>query len=71
MLVNKLLKVLYLFLLICGIHMLLVGLFFNKFQWPDMFNGIYVGSVFLTLGVVILIITIRRKSKLYNTKPGV
>lgn len=61
--VNKLLKFSYLFLLICGFLLLLVGLFFKIFRWPDMFNGIYVGPVFITLGVVILIIS-RRKNRL-------
>lgn len=61
MLVNKLLKFLYLFLLICGSLLFLVGLLFHFFRWPDMFNGIYIGPIFLLLGVIILIAFKRKK----------
>jgi uncharacterized membrane protein len=61
--VNRLLKFSYLFLLICGFLLFLVGLFFKLFHWPDMFNGIYVGPVFIILGVVIFIIS-KRKNRL-------
>lgn len=55
MLKSKMLKFLYLFLLICGFLLFSIGLFFHLLRWPDMFHGIYIGPVFFILGMIILI----------------
>lgn len=53
MLKNKLLKLLYLFLIISGTLLFLVGLLFKFFHWPDMFHGIGVGPIFLIIGLIL------------------
>lgn len=58
---NKLLKFLYLFLIISGSLLFLVGVLFRYFHWPDMFQGISIGPIFLIIGLVILVYTKYKK----------
>ena len=49
-------KSISLILIILGSLTLLVGLYFNYMQWPDLFKGTYSGSVLLIIGLILFII---------------
>lgn len=49
---NKMLNLLYKFLIICGFFLFSVGLLFYFLHWPEMFQGIYIGPVFIILGII-------------------
>ena len=51
---NKLLKLVSLILTLGGTLLFLVGLLFKFLHWPDMFHGIYVGPIYLIIGLTIL-----------------
>ena len=55
-------KSISLILIVLGGLILLVGLYFNYMQWPDLFKGIYSGPVLLILGLILFIIyKVKRK----------
>ena len=43
-------------LIILGVLILLVGLYFNFMQWPDLFKGTISGPILLFIGLVLFIV---------------
>lgn len=55
------LKIASITLIIIGSLLFLVGLLFKFFNFTDMFKGIYSGSLFLVVGIILFLLTLKKK----------
>ena len=62
---KNIIKVIGLVFLTLGIILFLVGAFFKMHEWPDLFNGVITGFVFVAIGLFLLVIhiVIRNRKK--------
>ena len=50
-------------IIVFGGLLLMVGLMFAFFKWPDMFKGIYAGLGFILIGIILFLYSKRKSSK--------
>ena len=45
----------HIIILVIGVLLLIIGLFFKNMNWPDMFFGIYSGTIIILIDIILLL----------------